>query len=522
MEDSSFEHEFLQQIYASQDRLHHALEDTLKNIFNLYDSNGDGKLDVDDFISFISDLLFISVLMRRIAEQDYSLEAVIKFAQWASSNFANNLFNEPQCQISYSIFLDGIMHATTEHKSLPVLSDRFYFVSFVPEILNYFTFYNELAKRRGWPTYDRTDHAAEPVQDVVNAIEQTIDAVNAPEPIAEPVQDVVDSTEPVQDAVNAQETVTEPVIESVIESVTEPVIESVTEPVIESVTEPVIESVTEPVTEPIQDPIERRVLEGTNGSFNQLMDYQQRHRQQYQLRQEQLAREQEEIARQEEERIRQERLVENTRALLQLPEPSTPAPLPSVNDQLIQFDPEPNPVEVPPLDNAGKIEIEPGEQGYDPIEGNVNIVEFVNENPFDNIAFKIGDSFYLARKSRIGMMIHLGEKDNSIFYGCTCEIDGDWTNPFAWSLLPHVVIQDPKYYNIQQLGIPIRYVRLDHILAIMASEDNYFLIDKNEEEVVIPSFASDNVLNHGIGSMSGLHCQAGQNDTVYRIRRFDP
>jgi hypothetical protein len=119
-------------------------------------------------------------------------------------------------------------------------------------------------------------------------------------------------------------------------------------------------------------------------------------------------------------------------------------------------------------------------------------------------------------------MIQIGQPDNSLFYGCMCEIDGDWTQPHTWALLQPNVITNPIYYNIQQLGLPIRYVYLDDILQVLAGTHHYFSIEKPEDYNIIPSFASDNVLNHGIGSMSGLHCQEGQSDVVYRIKRFTP
>ena len=60
------------------------------------------------------------------------------------------------------------------------------------------------------------------------------------------------------------------------------------------------------------------------------------------------------------------------------------------------------------------------------------------------------------------------------------------------------------------------------IYAILEGEHNYFIIEKPADYTIIPSFASDNVLNHGIGSMSGLHCQDGQSDIVYTIKTFTP
>lgn len=468
----SYDTEFLNQIYASHNKLEQALEEILKNIFNLYDSNGDGKLDVDDYLGFISDLMYISTLMNRVADADYTLEAVVRFAVWSSSNFPSSLFREPQVEITYEIFLDGIMHALTEHKHLPIYGERYFYTSLMPEVINYFNYYGQIAKRRGWPTYAQHPTVSVPIEPSNQVVGEPSVLVLGPVPI-EPSTPVVVVVEHVD------------------------------------------------------------LFQGDGGTTVplQLQDYQQRQREQYEIRQQQRRIEQQRQHEREEQIRHQNELREHLIRLQQdrenelreqhdNPDLSVPPPQAAYNDQLIQFEDGEQPQQFTPLEDAGVIDVDVNEEGYDPIEGEISVLQFIKDNHYDNIAFKVGHGYYLARKSRIKMMIHIGEKDNSIFYGCSCEIDADWTDPFAWSLLPHAVIENVKYYNIQQLGLPVRYVKLDHILALLDSTDNYFIIEKPEIEVVIPSFASDNVLNHGIGSMSGLHCQTGQSDTVYEIKRF--
>jgi hypothetical protein len=65
-------------------------------------------------------------------------------------------------------------------------------------------------------------------------------------------------------------------------------------------------------------------------------------------------------------------------------------------------------------------------------------------------------------------------------------------------------------------------VTLTDIRAVLDSEYNFFQITKPEDYNIIPSFVSDNILNHGIGSMSGIHCQSGQEDIIYSIETFTP
>jgi len=174
-----------------------------------------------------------------------------------------------------------------------------------------------------------------------------------------------------------------------------------------------------------------------------------------------------------------------------------------------------------PLPSAGALDIDPAEEGFDVIEGNVNVVNYIGEDKADHLAFRIGDTYYLASRQQIRTMINQGEKGNSLFYGCLCEIEDNWTLPTTWALLEHTVITNTIYFNIQQLGLPIRYLTLNDILKVLDGPGNYFLIEKPKDEMFFPSFASDDILNHGIGSMSGAHCQEGQMDIVYAIRRYE-
>jgi hypothetical protein len=174
------------------------------------------------------------------------------------------------------------------------------------------------------------------------------------------------------------------------------------------------------------------------------------------------------------------------------------------------------------LEDAGEIVITKETMGYDPIDGDVSILDYIETNPVDNIVFRMNEHYYMASKDRIRSMIQVGEKDNSIFYGCMCEITGNWTDPATWGLLEETVIPEIRYFNIQQLGLPIRYVLLKDIQAILDGEHHFFIVEKPQDYTVVPSFASDNILNHGVGSMSGAHCQDGQSDIIYTIKKFTP
>lgn len=477
MSQHNYEEDFLKQIYDSQVKMELAIEGMLQIIFNLYDDDGDGVLSYEDYISFISDLMYISTVMNRLNEKEYNYETVLRVSRWSSSNFTSNLFREPQRAITYDIFLQGILHAVSEHKDLPIFGNKMFFNSLMPELLNFFHFYDKIAKRRGWPTVVINDNN--------NIFDTSNNAVIVTEQFQSQVIDV-----PEQE--NRQHEI-----------------------------------------ESIQEELQQvQVVNSTENTTNQLREYQQRRQQEFRQQQEIRQREQQRIQL-ELQQQRQMQFQEQFREQIETRQQQEMQEQQLVNRQiqvsnLNQLDDNdgfpPLPKEYV-LENVGTIKLNKNESGFEPINGEVIIKEFIDEDPENNIVFKFGGRYYLVDTSRIHRMSELSMKDNSIFYGCTCEIEMDWTNPQTWNLLNHVVILNPIYFNMQHLGLPIRYVNLTNIQSILYAHQkkhNYYIIEKPEDYILIPSFASDNVLKHGIGSMSGLHCQSGQMDTVYVIKKFTP
>lgn len=472
-----YENDFLKQIYDCQIKLENSLETMLQIIFNLYDDDGDGIIPYQDYIGFISDLLLISTYMNRLNTNEYNYENVLRISRWSCSNFTINLFREPQQNISYELFVNGITQAITEHKDMPILGKKMYLSSLMPELLNYFNFYDKIAKRRGWPIPNTIPDQTPPQTNTIS--EQT-----------PPQTNIIPEQTPPQTNIISEQTPPQPDIPQEVP--------------------PVIPQITQE---------------------EQIVEYQQRRQQQFRQHQEILQREQQrailELQQQRQQEFqtqfrdnienRQQDELERQEELNRLREQSI------IYDAMNQFEEE-NIPENYKLENIGIIKIDKNETGFDPIEGQINIEEFVNLNKETNIVFKFSNQYYLVDKTRLHTMSSVGLKDNSIFYGCMCEIENDWTNPHTWNMLNHVVILDPIYFNIQHLGLPVRYVKLDNIRAILHPNNkfNYFVIEKPIDYLIIPSFASDNVLKHGVGSMSGLHCQTGQEDTIYTIKKFIP
>ena len=423
--DISYEQCLINQIFSVQHKFDNVLGEMISNVFNLYDVDGDGNLDYEDYVSFISDLMFISILMNRMKPGQYTLNNVLKFVKWTAKNIATNLFIGNAHYLPYEVFSKRIISALTEQYTSTSSTTQMHFASLLPEFMNFFNFYVQISERRGWPS---------------------ILTISGNETIT-PNQNSVQ---------NVQEIPQQPDIETSLQPISE---EQPIQPFIvpEIVREPIVEN---------PPPLSGQPIDIHFDMFSQFdMD-------------------------------------ENE-------EPEFPTP------------------ELPPeipheLEEKQGIVIKLSEKGYDMIEGDLNINKYIFENPGENIAFRIGETYFLTNRTIIKTMVNIGEKENAIFYGCSCEIKDDWTRIETWARLDQVVISDIPYFNVQHLGLPVRYVLFKDILALLQSDYNCFYIEKPDPPNYIASFVSDNILNHARGSMSGVHCQDGQRDIIYRIKKFKP
>lgn len=148
----------IEQFCYVQDKLDNTVSDFIVNIFTLYDINGNGELDFHHFALFIGDLLYISVLMKRLKKEEYNQEVILKYARWAGGNFPTNLFTGTINTITYYIFTKGILYALNEYEHNPFPGNTTCTrVSLLSEFMSYFNFYNDIAIRRGW-TLRRQSH----------------------------------------------------------------------------------------------------------------------------------------------------------------------------------------------------------------------------------------------------------------------------------------------------------------------------------------------------------------------------
>ena len=413
--EQSYEQNMINQIFSVQYKFDNILGEVITNVFNLYDIDGDGNLDYDDYVSFISDLMYVSILMKRMKNVQYNIDNVMHFAKWTAKNISDQLFNGTIQLLPFEVFSKKIIYALTEYNISPISDNDMHFTSLLPEFMNFFNYYVQLSHRRGWPSLLNLG-----VNENVNNQHQSHQQQPSHEHPEHPPQDI--------SAQNANIPQNE-------------------------------ETNSGNIGEQPQQPTQHIPFSDID-QFN----------------------------------------------IPDTPQIETPIPLP----------PEP-PHE---LEIKDGVVIPVSTMGYDMIEGDLNINQYIHSNKEDNIAFKVGENYYLTNKSIIKTMINLGEKDNALYYGCSCEIKDDWTRPETWAMLDQVVVNNPIYFHIQHLGLPIRYVLFKDILAVLESDMQIFCVEKPNNPVIIPSFASDNVLNHGIGSMSGVHCQDGQRDIIYQIKKI--
>ena len=72
--EQTYEQNMINQIFSVQYKFDNILGEVITNVFNLYDIDGDGHLDYDDYVSFISDLMYVSILMKRMKNIQYNIE----------------------------------------------------------------------------------------------------------------------------------------------------------------------------------------------------------------------------------------------------------------------------------------------------------------------------------------------------------------------------------------------------------------------------------------------------------------
>jgi len=165
--------------------------------------------------------------------------------------------------------------------------------------------------------------------------------------------------------------------------------------------------------------------------------------------------------------------------------------------------------------NNPPITITNQEEGFDIIEGEVNIKNYMKEDP-GNIALYYSDHWYLTNKNIIQNMIDTTKPDNQIVYKCNTASGylGDNNDRV------NNVDKTKKYFRLRNIGL-YDYMPYDYIEYLINNTTNkYYIVEATNE--TLPSVVSDNVINHQGSWVSASHCQDGQSGKVYILKILKP
>ena len=153
----------------------------------------------------------------------------------------------------------------------------------------------------------------------------------------------------------------------------------------------------------------------------------------------------------------------------------------------------------------------------DPVEGLVNVGEYIKEDK-DNVVFYFINKFYTLTRDRLKVMIDLSDKEkketnNSIVF--ICKEAGEKLH-----ITKDLLKDELPYFKLKSIGL-YGIVPAGQIKSIIDSEQQYFLISdtglKAPSVVSYPIYAVP-----GANIVSGSHCQEGQSEVIYKVNTFTP
>ena len=167
------------------------------------------------------------------------------------------------------------------------------------------------------------------------------------------------------------------------------------------------------------------------------------------------------------------------------------------------------------LTNSGKeININSDATYEDPLEGEVNIQSYLNEDKSNNIVFCINNFFFTSTKDILKRSIDLSDKGNAIVFIC------DKVYERSFNITKDLLRDETPYFRLRAIGPFGGIVPAEQIKSIVNSNEQYFLITDTGDKA--PSVASYSVYAAGGELASASHCQEGQNETIYKIDIFIP
>lgn len=161
-------------------------------------------------------------------------------------------------------------------------------------------------------------------------------------------------------------------------------------------------------------------------------------------------------------------------------------------------------------------QIPQNQQAIDQIEGDVDMTEFLRENN-DYIALLFGQNYYLIDKTRLSNMINKTGNDNrlnnQIVYECKV----------AGSLRTENIVLETPLMKLGPIGLMnYSYLPVKDIKKVIERMDRMYELLETRKVQSVVSFQIVNGLGGDQRGVSASHCQAGQNGTVYKLRKIVP
>jgi len=145
------------------------------------------------------------------------------------------------------------------------------------------------------------------------------------------------------------------------------------------------------------------------------------------------------------------------------------------------------------------------------------IKEYIEEDKEDNIVLKFDKMIVLTKKSILKELIKYGDCDNGIVYICK-EVST------ALTITRDKLKDETPYLNMRRIGPVDGIILVEEIEYVIQSCKHYFTTEKMPKEYDAPSVVSFSVYRPECSRnvVSRSHCQAGQEQGVYKIKPFKP
>jgi hypothetical protein len=143
--------------------------------------------------------------------------------------------------------------------------------------------------------------------------------------------------------------------------------------------------------------------------------------------------------------------------------------------------------------------------------------EYIEEDKKDNIVLKSDKMIVLTKKSILKNLINYRDCDNGIVYICKQEYN------HILRITKNELKDETPYLNMKRLGLFGGLVPVKEIQYMIISCKRFFTmerIEKNDAPSVVSFSVYRPECSHNVVSRS--HCQAGQEQGVYKIKPFKP